>query len=138
MEKLFQSTTRGAKASDYKQDKNEAQQQKAKEVADAKAKGKGTEPKDKDSDKKSLEATNAGDAESLVQALRSSRSTTPHAKLRTRCAQGANAKVQHLHTAPARARALNTNPRRLRWSEILGTTGSRYHSMIAPPPTWRT
>ena len=43
MEKLFQSTTRGAKASDYKQDKNEAQQQKAKEVADAKAKGKGTD-----------------------------------------------------------------------------------------------
>ena len=49
MEKLFQSTTRGAKASDYKQDKNEAQQQKAKEVADAKAKGKGSEPKGKSS-----------------------------------------------------------------------------------------
>ena len=41
MEKLFQSTTRGAKASDYKQDKNEAQQKKAKEVVDAKAKDKG-------------------------------------------------------------------------------------------------
>merc|ERR1712074_162199 len=35
MEKLFQSTARGAKASDYRQDKNEAQQKKAKEVMEA-------------------------------------------------------------------------------------------------------
>merc|ERR1712020_283052 len=52
MEKLFQSTARGAKASDYKQGKNEAQQKKAKEVAEAKAKGKGSDPKGKGSEPK--------------------------------------------------------------------------------------
>ena len=52
MEKLFQSTARGAKASDYKQDKNKAQQKKAKEVAEAKAKGKGSGPKGKGSEPK--------------------------------------------------------------------------------------
>ena len=52
MEKLFQCTARGAKASDYKQDKNEAQQKKAKEVAEAKAKGRGSDPKGKGSEPK--------------------------------------------------------------------------------------
>merc|ERR1712020_163938 len=40
MEKQFESTARGAKASDYKQGKDEAQKAKAAEVAEAKAKGK--------------------------------------------------------------------------------------------------
>ena len=50
MEKQFESTARGAKASDYKQGKDEAQKAKAAEVAEAKAKdkdkgkGKGTSP----------------------------------------------------------------------------------------------
>ena len=56
MEKLFQSSARGAKASTYKQDKAEAQQKKAAEVAEAKAngkgKGKGSNPNGKGSDPK--------------------------------------------------------------------------------------
>ena len=51
MDKLFQATAWGAKAtSDYKKDRNKAQQKKAKEVAEAKArdKGKGSDPKAKD------------------------------------------------------------------------------------------
>ena len=52
MDKLFQATAWGAKAtSDYKQDKNEAQQKKAKEVADAKAEGQWSDPKAKDKPK---------------------------------------------------------------------------------------
>ena len=51
MEKQFETTARGAKASDYKQGKDEAQKAKAAEVAEAKAKdkgkgkGKGSDPK---------------------------------------------------------------------------------------------
>ena len=51
MDKLFQATALGTKAtSDYKKDRNEAQQKKAKEVTEAKAidKGKGSDPKAKD------------------------------------------------------------------------------------------
>ena len=56
MDKLFQATAWGAKGGakatlDYKQDKNEAQQKKVKEVADAKAKGQGSDPKAKDKPK---------------------------------------------------------------------------------------
>ena len=48
MDKLFQAMAWGAKAtSDYKKERNKAQQKKAKEVAEAKArdKGKGSDPK---------------------------------------------------------------------------------------------
>merc|ERR1712026_102224 len=56
MEKQFESTARGAKASDYRQGKDEAQRAKAVEVAETKAegqgKGMGSDPKGQGSDPK--------------------------------------------------------------------------------------
>ena len=107
MEKLFQSTqstTRGAKASEYKQNKAEDQQKKTKEVADAKA-------KDKDKGKGSGKDSNHGPPKKCYgcgNPQRTWQNTVLHALPRTRSAAGAKPKDARPHTAHARAK----DPRR--------------------------
>ena len=86
-DKLFQATAQCAKAtSDYKQDKNEAQQKKAKEVADAKAKGQRLDPRPRTILKGTGVLVNPGKIEMNLRNIR------PVVWQRTRSVQGVNAK----------------------------------------------
>ena len=137
MEKLFQSTARGAKASDYKQDKNEAQQKKAKEVADAKAKGRGSDPKGKGLEPKKPRACwGCSKPWTEREELKKHLPTCPAKNKVCSGCKREGATPAHC-VCQGKGPVVERKPKRPCWSEIVEIAESRCHLTIVPLPTWR-